>query len=452
MTAHIVKLQPEPDLPQDLTAERYLLGALMLSDDAPDLVQGTLTEGDFYHQRHGMIFAAAMALWARGVTVDQVTVAAELGAHVTEIGLPYLQGLTHESLGATAPEHYARIVRDKAVCRRAIQVGSKIVEKAYTARDVDGFLAECEGLLGTLTGTQTTDMKSIGAVLEEYWSEPGVLVRDTRMLRFGMPDVDAIVCGVERGNFMIVAARPSMGKSTLLEVVARNAAVAQQMAVTVITMEMNRREWAVRLMSAESHVSSTKIRDGNMNDAEQRNVYNASMSLGALPISVRDRSGQTVERIRAEARRAKAAGGLDLLVVDYLQLIGGNSRQSRYEQVTEISRSLKILAGELDIVVIAAAQLNREADKRKTPRPQLSDLRDSGGIEQDADQVILMYRADKYVKREDWRGPGVYPAGLVELIVGKNRHGPTGSAWVRIDDATGRIDDVVQREAPGWAK
>lgn len=450
MTDKKPEIAVEPDIPRDPYAETQLLGALLVDDDAPDLVADLLSPEDFLDDKNRQVFQAIMRLQSTGVTVDQVTVADALGADLASIGTRFLSNLTTEVITAdpVAVEHYAAILRRMSTLRNAITTGSKIVALAYRRpRDVDGFLVECEQLVASLTGTKRDDLTPIAEILDAYWSEPGVMTRDTKMLRTGYPDLDKVLCGIGPGNLCLVAARPGMGKSNFVLSAGRNAAIGQGWRVGIISLEMERREWAVRLLARETGVPGVKIRDGNLQDLEQQLAYSKTVELAPLPIYVRDKGHDTVEKIRAQARRLKAAHGLDLLIIDYLQLINGRQRQSRYEEVSQISRSLKVLAVELEIPVMAAAQLNREVEKRKPPRPTLADLRDSGSLEQDADQVLLLYRADKYVKRENWRGAGPYPAGQVEVIVAKNRHGPTGSAWVRIDDTTGRIDDVEHEEA-----
>jgi len=450
--------------PADRAAEESVVASLLVDPDAFDAVDGRVRAQDFADDRCRWIFEAALTLHRRGEVANEVTVAHQLGV-MDKLdaagGVPYLARITSDLPTSIGVEHYARIVADTKRLRDLIQAGSEIVRIAYEGGDAGQALTRAEALVRGIESPATGDVYMLRDVLEEHWNQPGVYAGgETCLIRTGYRALDEMLGGLRAADLVIVGARPSMGKSALMLNFARNAATGQGMRPLIASVEMRRSEWAVRALAAESGIDSQRIQLWQISQDEERRLMTATAQLSGLPIALVDVANLTVSRLRQAVRAArKVMGGVDVIIVDYLQLMRGEDRRStRLEQVTEISRELKLLAREFDVPVVAASQLSRnpEGRDRKTPRPVLSDLRDSGAIEQDADVALLMYRPDYYAKREDWKGPGAYPEGQVEVIVAKNRNGPTGHAWLMFDRALSRFsdldapDDDEYQEAMQW--
>lgn len=433
--------------PHDYEAEASVIASLMVDPTALDIVGEIVSASDFQRQQNEWIFDACRTLWARNETVNQITVAHELsrsGKLEDCGGLPYLSRLVSELPTPIGVEHYAGIVKRDATYRALITAGSQIVQDAYKGgADLEAVLRRAESLVQSVSGaSQQPGMATIAAAVSQFWEVGSMATAAVQFsVRAGFPALDGLVGGFQSGNLIIIAARPSKGKSALLLNLARNAAVAQNARVVICTLEMNRREWAVRLLSHETGIDSRHMRADILSDEQSYIAMKATERLSGLNVMLADSTSQTVANVRAMVRRGAATmGGVDLVLVDYLQLMSGGGRfDNRNAEVTEISRGLKMLAGDFNVPVIAAAQLSREVERRHPPIPMLSDLRDSGAIEQDADVVAFLHRPDK-------EGESGVPGNLVKVIVAKNRNGPLGSVWLYMTPETSRFVEVGGRE------
>ena len=335
-----------------------------------------------------------------------------------------------------------------------ITAGSQIVQVAYQGGpDLDGAIARAENLImGVRQSQRTSDLVPLRQLLDDFWETPGidsVFAGTIGAIRSGFMDLDTLLGGFHRSDLVVLAARPSVGKSSLLLNFGRNAAVGQNARVAIFTIEMSGEQLAQRLLAAESGVDASRLRLGQMSEAEERRAMNATGELSGLEIYIDDSSIVTVGQIHTKVRRlAQQLGGIDLVLIDYLQLMQGSSRHrdNRVQEVSEISRGLKMLARDLDVPVIAAAQLSRAPEMRQPHIPMLSDLRESGSIEQDADVVMFIYREDIYVTREEWETRNFdqpYPEGITKLIVAKHRNGPTGVVHLRFRNHLSRFEDLM---------
>jgi replicative DNA helicase len=431
--------------PFNMSAEEAVVASLMVDAGAADRIVGLVRERDFYRDENRFAFTACLELWRRGEAVNQVTVADELRRmnELDQRSLVYLSRIVGDLPTPIGVEHYANLVHKDAVYRATISVGTEIVRVAYTApADLTGTLARMEKLLQDVIQDrdETNAAQTMAELVQRFWTQPGPESREEGAVpRSGFVDLDGLLGGFRGGALTTVAAKTGIGKSALLLNIARNMAVAQQVRTLIVSLEMSGDEWFVRLLAHESGIDSRRLRLGNMNEAEERRALAASGDVEMFPISIDDRAYMAVEQIRAAARRKAAQEGLGCLMVDYLQLAaGGRNRDNRVQEVTDISRGLKRLARDLNIPVIAAAQLSRAIDYRKgaDALPRLSDLRESGSIEQDSDVVVFLHRkADE-------------TDGMVKVIVAKNRGGPIGSCHLRMRPETATFEDLQVIEEP----
>lgn len=434
--------------PQNLEAEESLLGAMLLSRDAIAAALGArVTTADFYKPAHGHIFEAIMGLYVQGEPVDPVSVAEQLrrvemldalGGRAT---LLRIEAGTPASANAT---HYATIVSELALLRRLIGVGGDIAEMGYDEpEDLREMLDRAEGLLfGVTEGERTTSPSSpiaevVQRTLDRVESrKPGLLGVPT-----GYRDVDDLLLGLQASQLIVVAARPSMGKSSWALGAAVNVARAANRPVVFFSMEMTELDLGMRLIAGEARVGLRQLQQWTdtrptLTESDWTKITHAVARVAPAPLEVDDNPHCTIMDIRSKARRVKASrGDLGLIVVDYLQLMtplrtGSRTSENRQVEVAEISRGLKVLARELDCPVLALAQLNRQLEYRTDKRPMLADLRDSGALEQDADVVVFLYRDEVYNPESDQRG-------TAEVIVAKHRNGPTGVTRLAfLDDFT----------------
>ena len=436
-------------LPHNVEAEEAILGSLLIDGECIARIAPLLRQGDFYRERNQLCYDAAIALFERNRSIDQTTLAEELARTdrlETAGGMAYLSHLVAVTPTSVHAEDYAGIVARTASMRKLIAAGSRIVELGYDdTDDVDATLKQAEDALYAVRDTtQHRDFQSFRDIFDRYLQEQQgdlddlVSGRDTPLMS-GFPDLDELLGGIQRSDLVILAARPSVGKSTLaLNVAMHNAKAGQPCAI--FSLEMNADQLAMRALASETGIDSHRLRLGLYSSAQENLIINAIGELSELPIYIDDTSSQGMLEIRGKARRLNLDRGVDLVVVDYLQLVEGRHRNGRVnlvQEITEISRSLKILAGELATAVIACSQMNRMVENRPGHRPQLSDLRDSGSLEQDADVVAFIHREDLYVTEEDWAQGHYgqeYPRNLAEIIVAKNRKGPTGSIRLRFRD------------------
>ncbi len=452
--------RPAPGLPpHDVSAEEAVIAALLLDEDAYARVLPILQPHDFFREQHAWAYEACMALAERGETITIPTLAHELdrAGHLDAMGgEPAIVEIAGRHFSATGVEAHARIVVRDALYRRLIQAAGQIAQLAYEGGpDASRVLGAAEGLLlGIRSAEASGDFKRLRDLLDTFLEDPGE--GDGAMavaVRTGFMDLDQLLGGFKRGDLIVLAARTGVGKSSLLLNFARNAAVGQHGTVAFFALEMAGEQLAMRLLSSEADVDSTRLRLGMHTEAEEARIMHAIGTLAESNIFIDDSAVLTVPEIRAKCRRLQTEVGLDLVIVDYLQLLHGAGRSdTRANEVGAITRALKELARELHVPVIAAAQLSRAVETRTPHIPMLSDLRESGSIEQDADIVMFIYREDVYLTPEEWQQQhpdapgGQHPSGLAQLIVAKHRNGPTDTVTVRFRNRTASFQDLVLRE------
>lgn len=417
--------------PHDLAAEQSVLGGMLLSKDAIADVVEVLRPGDFYRPAHTAVYDAVLDLYSRGEPADPVTVAAALerrGELKRIGGAPYLVTLTQTVPTAANAGYYARIVADKAILRRLVEAGTRIVQYGYAGadgQDVAEVVDRAQAEVYEVTERRTAeDYIPLASLLQPTMDEIDAIAA-RKGISLGIPtgfaDLDKLTNGLHPGQMIIVAARPGVGKSTVTLDFLRHAAIGAGHASVLFSLEMSRTEIVMRLLSAECGIKLGDMRSGNMNDESWQKLARRMGEINDAPLFVDDSPNLTMMEIRAKARRLKQRHDLKLVVVDYLQLMtSGKKVESRQQEVSEFSRSLKLLAKELDVPVVAVSQLNRGPEQRTDKRPQVADLRESGSLEQDADMVILLHRPDAFEK-DDPRG------GEADLILGKHRNGPTAT-------------------------
>jgi replicative DNA helicase len=427
--------------PHDMNAEMAVLGGMLMARSAVDEVTGILTGTSFYAPKHEQIFNAITGLANRAEPADAVTVAAELDrrGELAKIGgKPYLHDLMQSVPSAANAGWYAQIVHGLRRRRRLIEVGLRLIQMGYETEgdDVDEIIDQAQALAMTLDHDQDDDEDlAIGSAYAEVLDS---LENDVEIgLPTGLADLDTLTRGLQPGQLVVVAGRPAMGKSLIAENFVRHVAIKCCRPAGMFSLEMSRFEIARRALSAEAKVSLRHLAYGQVTDADWDRIAEHGKDVMAAPMYVDETPDQTIASIRAKARRMRTKHGIELLAVDYLQLMGGDDKgrgENRQQQVAAISRGLKLLAKELMIPVIAVAQLNRGPEDRPDKRPALSDLRDSGAIEQDADIVILIHREAAY-EAEHPR------AGEADLIVAKHRGGPTATVTVAFQGHYARFQD-----------
>jgi replicative DNA helicase len=422
--------QTAPVPPQNLDAEESVLGAMMLSPGAIGAVSEILDAADFYRDSHSKIYRAALALYARGEPVDAITLVDELEqrGELEDVGG---RSRVHE-LAALVPAsanagHYARIVREMATLRGLINAGSEVSRLGWERPgDAPDLVDRAEQIVFELSQSRvSTEFSHIEALLKESFERITQLYEageEITGVPSGFRDIDRLTSGFQPGNLIIVAARPSMGKSALGLCMAANIAIRHQLPVALFTLEMSKAEVTQRLMCSEAKVESQRLRSGKLAPDDWPRLTAACDKLAKAPIYVDDTGSITMMEIRSKARRLKSKEPtLGLIVVDYLQLMtSGSNVESRVQEVSLISRNLKVLARDLEVPILAMSQLSRAVEQRHDKRPILSDLRESGSIEQDADLVAFIYRDEYYSEDSP-------DQGLAEVILAKHRNGPTGS-------------------------
>lgn len=426
--------------PHDPDAEEAVVGSLLIDGEAINKISPLVKAEDFYRERNRWCYEACQSLYRRGEAIDQISVARELSLHerLNEVGGPaYLSHVVSAVPTSVHIEYFARIVNQTATMRRLIQAAGEIASIGYAdAPDVEVAMQQAEELLFQVRNTHTVrDFISIREVLDQYLENTAGLDpmdRGAAPIPTGFADLDSALGRLQRGDLIILAARPALGKSTLAMNIARNAA-GQGAVAAVFSLEMSREQLALRLLSAEAEVDSHLLRLGLLGETATHRVMTSIGELSDLGIYMDDSPAQSVLDMRSKVRRLHTERGVDLLVVDYLQLIAGRSDsrgENRVQELSEITRQLKAMARDLNVPVIALSQLSRSIEQRPDHYPQLSDLRESGSIEQDADVVAFIHREDKYYTENQWaeRNPTEqYPENLAQLIIAKNRHGPTNT-------------------------
>lgn len=418
--------------PQDIVAEKSLLGAIILDDSVIANILPILKPRDFYDERHQIIYEAMINLYDQHKPIDLLTLNSELKSMKklkTIGGAPYLAELSNFVPVASHAKAYAEIVEKASVRRRLVKAGTEIAQKAYNEdANVDDLVGAAERELfevsDKIVKSEYVPMDELLAdALEriaELHKNRGVL----RGLKTGFRDLDKKTAGFQKGDLIIVGARPAMGKTTFAQNLAYNIASINKKGVLFFSMEMAKNEIIDRMISDVSGVDNWKMRTGNLSDEEFQRIGDAMEEMDEIPIYIDDTSSMNIVELRNKARRAMHDHNIGIVIVDYLQLLQGSDRYKgqRVQEVTEISRGLKILARELEIPVVALAQLSRGVTGREDPRPVLSDLRESGSIEQDADLVMFLHRPDYYKQNDD----DYEETHITELIIAKHRHGEVG--------------------------
>ena len=414
--------------PQNLDAEQSVLGAMLESKEAIANVVEILNSEDFYKPAHSQIFEVILDLYGRGEPADAITVAEELGRRAQLEGIggkPYIHGLLEAYPTAGSAGHYARIVEENAVLRRLIHAGNQVQEIGFALpEDVEEAVDEAEELVYKVGDRRLrADIHPIRGLLSENMEMIETLYErgeHVTGLGSGFPDLDEMTAGFQPSNLIIIAARPSMGKTSILGDFMLHSATRLNQPVIIFSLEMSRHEVVQRFLSSEARVDSQRMRRGSLQESDWTRLSTALGRLAEAPIFIDDSPNVTLMEMRAKCRRLKARHGLSLVIIDYLQLMQSPRKsENRQQEVSEISRSLKILARELEVPVICASQLNRSVEYRADKRPLLADLRESGSIEQDSDLVMFLYRDEVY-------NPDTEARGEAELIVAKHRNGPTG--------------------------
>ncbi|NEM91779.1 replicative DNA helicase [Galbitalea soli] len=430
--------------PHDLLAEQSAIGGMLLSKDAVADVIEAVRGADFYIPKHELIFDAVLSLYSHGEPTDVIAVTDELtksGEIGRAGGAEYLHTLTGLVPTAANAGFYASIVAEKAVLRRLVEAGTRIVQMGYASEGevvdlVNNAQAEIYGVTG---GVESEDyvplIQAITAATDEIEAAAG---RDGQMVGVptGFHDLDALTNGLHPGQMIILAARPAIGKSTLALDFARAAAIHNDQPTIIFSLEMSRSEIAMRLLSAEASVPLQSMRKGTVHTQDWTKLASIRGQIADAPLYIDDSPNMTLVEIRAKCRRLKQKVGLKMVIIDYLQLMTSGKRvESRQQEVSEFSRALKLLAKEIGVPVIAISQLNRGPEQRSDKKPALSDLRESGSLEQDADMVILLHRESAYEKDSPRQGEA-------DLIIAKHRNGPTDTLTVGFHGHFSRFVDL----------
>jgi replicative DNA helicase len=447
--------------PNDSDAEEAVIGSLLIDGTAIFQIADSLQPADFYFETNRWLYEAAMALYKDDVAINQVTLAQELSrqGRLESCGgaarLSYLISVCPTSLDI---KHYADIVYRLSIMRQLISTGDRITAIGYEAgRDVEDSLARAEGLLFKLRrGQGAGDLTHIRQVLDKYFEEaPEATGEKAERLPYVLSSfagLDEFLGGFQRSDLVIIAGRPSMGKTSLALNIARNAAVEHRACVALFSLEMARDSLVLRLLSSESGVNSRRVKFGQHTDEEEKRVMEATGVLSEAPIYLDDTPMIRMAEMRSKALRLNYERGIDMVILDYLQLMQGEGArgENRVQEISFISRSLKALAREINAPVLAVSQLSRAVEWRASHEPQLSDLRESGSIEQDADVVLFIYRDEYYYKsEEEWvaaHPDREYPREEADVIIAKHRNGPTGRVKLRFRHNLARFESLGSAE------
>ena len=439
------------EMPADVEVEKKLLSAMMLRESTIiPKVAAILTDEDFYRQENRIVFRALLNIYNRGTPPDILLIENELRrtGEIDQVDRSYLFSLIDMEFTTARAEAQATVIKEKAILRRLIQAGEEIADEARNEQNiVEDVLESAEKkILSVTSKTTQIGFERLATVLQRSFeriqhihNNPG----DMEGVTTGFADLNKITNGLHKSDLILLAARPSMGKTALALNIAANAARAGKV-VALFSLEMSKTQLGNRLLSTMSGVDSMSLNTGNLSDEDMRELIDALARMEQYKLFIDDTAGMTLLEMRSKARRIKHEHGLDLMVIDYLQLMqGGRSRlseQNRQQEISEISRSLKALARELDIPILALSQLSRNVEMRAEKKPQLSDLRESGSLEQDADMVMFLYR-DEYYNRDDTNNQN-----LAELILAKNRNGPTTSIRLQFQKETMRFGDLTRED------
>lgn len=438
--------------PQNLEAEASLLGAILIDSDAIVRIADTVDANDFYDERHRHIYEAIKKLYEKHSPIDVLTLSNRLkedGLLDTVGGAAYLTDLTNYVPTAAHVEHYGEIVAQKAIRRRLIKASQDMIGLGYDeTQGVQDLIEQAETELFKVSQQHVKqDISSIEEILAESFDRLDELHKDKGKIRgvpTGLRDLDNILAGLQRSDLIIIAARPSMGKTALTLNLAHNIATKSEQPVLLFSLEMSKEQLVDRMLSMESGVDAWNIRTGNLSDADFEKIGQAMGTLSEAPIYIDDTPSITVSDLRTKARREQHQRQLGAIMVDYLQLMSGGARfggdGNRVQEISEISRGLKAIARELNVPVVALSQLSRSVESRSPQIPQLSDLRESGSIEQDADVVAFIYREDYYNPETDRKN-------ITDIFIKKHRNGPVGQVELYFDKDRQRFRSLDKRQS-----
>ena len=434
--------------PQNIEAEQAVLGAMLIEKEAIARVTELLKGGDFYREAHRLIFEAMLDLYNRNEAVDMITVI-ELLKREDNLervgGIAYVTSLANSVPTAANVHYHAKIVEEKALLRQLIQTSTKIAALGYEgSEEVSQIVDQAEKMIlevsnrrigGDFTPIKSIVLDAFGKIEQLYESRGGITGLAT-----GFKDLDRLTSGLQKSDLILVAARPSMGKTAFTLNIASNVASREKKAVAFFSLEMSKEQLVQRMLCAEASIDSQKLRIGELEDDDWTKLINAADRLSGAPIFIDDTAGISVLEMRSKARRLKVEHDLSLIIIDYLQLMqgsGGKGGENRQQEISEISRSLKGLARELGVPVVALSQLSRSVESRQVKKPMLSDLRESGSLEQDADIVAFLYR-------EDYYNPDTENKNITEIIVAKHRNGPVDSVQLFFHKQFTRFADLTR--------
>jgi len=437
---------PLRSLPHNIDAEQNVIGSMLLNKTSIAQAVEVLKAEDFYRDSHKILFNIVLELYKKDTPVDMVTITEALSSTQkleSAGGITYISEICDSVVSTVNFSSYIKIVAEKSMLRKLIKASSEIIEDSYSKQDnVLSVLDAAEQRVFNIAEKRgNADFEPMSTVLEKGFMEIERLFSnkgEITGISSGFPDLDGKTSGFQKGDMVLVAARPSMGKTTFALNLAQNAALRGGKSIAIFSLEMSKEQLAYKLLCAEANVDMLKLRTGDLDDRDWENIARASGPLAAAKIYIDDSAGVSIMEMRSKCRRLKIEHGIDMILIDYLQLMSGSNSESRQQEVSEISRSIKALAKEMQCPVIALSQLSRAPEQRADHRPMLSDLRESGSIEQDADVVMFLYRDEYYNKETEDKN-------VAECIISKQRNGPTGTvklAWIGQYSKFGILDVV----------
>ncbi len=431
--------------PQNLEAEMAVLGSMLIEEYAIAEAIEHLEQDSYYNEKNKIIFNAILNLYSENKAVDIVTLIEEL-KRTQDLdrvgGASYVTTLTTVVPTAANIGHYARIVKEKSILRNLISTSTNIISECYDAqRDVEGILDKAESRIFEISSRKIdTNFSPIKEIIKDSIETIDSLYQKKAHVTgvaSGLVDFDSLTAGLHPSDLIVLAGRPSMGKSALMTSIAEHVALVEKKGLALFSLEMSKEQLVQRMLCAHARVDAHKVRTGFLSQTDWPKLTTAASKLSEAPIFIDDTAGLSVLELRAKARRLKSQHNIDLVIVDYLQLMQGSSRsENRQQEISEISRSIKALARELNVPVIAVSQLSRAVESRQDHRPQLSDLRESGAIEQDADVVGLLLREEYYNPTEENKG-------MAELIIAKQRNGPVGTVKLAFIREFARFENLA---------
>ena len=430
-------------MPQSIEAEQSVIGAMIIDKNAIVQVTERLREDDFYRDGHREIYKAIVEMFKQDMAVDLITLLEFLKSTDkldSAGGVSYITEISSAVTTTANLSSYIKIVEQKAILRKLIRASTKIIEDSYNKQsEVENVVESAEKKIFEIAENRTTtDVEPLNKVLERGFLEIERIFNNKGEITgvgSGIKDLDAKTSGFQKGDMVLIAARPSMGKTTFALNIAENAAIKEGKSVVIFSLEMSKEQLAYKLLCSEANIDMLKLRTGALEDNDWQNIARAAGPLSKAKIYIDDTAGVSVMEMRSKCRRLKIEHGIDLILIDYLQLMSGSNNESRQQEVSEISRSIKALAKEMECPVIALSQLSRAPEQRADHRPMLSDLRESGSIEQDADVVMFLYRDEYYNKETEDKN-------VCECIIAKQRNGPVGTVSMSFMGALSKFADL----------